>query len=104
MKTIILSFFLIFIYRVGFAQQLNPIDSLRKVLTNAKDDSSRIETIRRLSRYFDGVSQDSSKFYMQKGMDLAQKTNFLYGEAMMLEKYGHFYWISGDYPKALSVV
>ncbi len=103
MKTLSLILFLALICSGGFAQKLNPIDNLRQALAIAKNDSGRIEIIRRLSLYFDGVSQDSSMFYMKKGMDLAKKINFPYGEAIMSEKYGHFYWISGDYPKALSV-
>jgi len=102
MKIFILIFLLTFLRSFGFGQYRTIIDSLKHELAIAKDDSNRIEIIRRLSFNFDGSNQDSSRFYIQKGLDLARKINYPIGEAMMLDRSANFYWISGDYPKSLS--
>jgi two-component system NtrC family sensor kinase len=98
--------YLIVFFSISFVQilaaQNKPIDSLKNELAIAKQDTIRVQILRNLSFAFDATNQDSSKYYAQKCLDLAQKINYSKGEASALERFGQVYWISGDYPKALS--
>lgn len=100
MKHLLTSVFFLFVRII--AAQNNPIDSLKHELAIAKEDTIRVQILRNLSFGFDATNQDSSKYYAQECLDLARKVNYSKGEASALERFGQFYWISGDYPKALS--
>src|SRR6476469_9543630 len=76
-------------------------DSLQQVLSVAKNDTTKILIYNALSKYFSYVQLDSGVYYAQIAVQLSQKANYKYGEAL-----GYFNICGsldkqGSYPKAL---
>ncbi len=94
------SLILAFFYSSG---QLKFADSLQQELSAAKDDTTLVLIYSSLSRYFSYVQLDSGLYYAQKAVQLSQKINYKYGEAI------GFYYIAasldkqGSYAKALEM-
>jgi two-component system, NtrC family, sensor kinase len=84
------------------AQRAN-IDSLRHVLKNTTEDSTRIFTLLRISIAYYYSQPDTALVYAQQAYDLAKATGFTLGEAQSLAIIGNLYSETGNYVKALEI-
>src|SRR6476620_6196889 len=103
MKKNLLFVALVLVFRIGFAQDRQEIDSLRRELVLAINDTSRVLILDDLCSYYANYSFDSSNLYGKQGLALAEKSNFLKGKAGILCGLCRDYYIHGDLPKALEL-
>ena len=101
-KTLFLTASLILAFTFSGAQ-LKYSDSLQKELAIAKEDTSKALLLGLLSKYYSLTQLDSCFYYAKRAVQLSQKSNYKYGEAL-----GFFYLASaldreGNYPKALEM-
>ncbi len=102
MKTAILSVLLILIYQYNTAQ-VKYKDSLQHELLITTKDTSKILVLGQLSKYYSFVQPDSGIYYGQKVVEVSQRINYSYGEAL------GFYCIAvsldreGNFAKALQM-
>ena len=91
MKTLFLAFLLALIGSVSFAQNAQGrliIDSLKRQLTIAKHDTSRVLIMARLCASYRVPQPDSSLVVGQQALTLAQKIKFPKGEIRVLAYMG----------------
>ena len=82
--------------------QNHSIDSLRKVLKTEKEDTSRVNTLNRLSsKLNEATKYDSSLVYSLKAVLLAEKLNFKKGLAKAYGLTADNYSYKDDYPKTM---
>jgi signal transduction histidine kinase len=81
-KKFILIVLLSFVWSIGFTQTREAIDNLHHQLAIAKDDTSRIKVQIGLCFVYRLGNADSSLFYGQQALVLAQKTNYVPGEIL----------------------
>ncbi len=92
MRSILFFIFLIGIQTVGWPQSLQhnisietkTIDSLKRGLAAAKDDSSRIRIMQHIGFSYELLNLDSSLKYTQAGLALARERSYAWGEAMLM--------------------
>ena len=102
MKTLILTFLIVFSWHTGFSQS-REIDSLKRQLTISKEDKSQVLTLLQLSSTMMNVSPDSGVVYAQLALALAHKINFPQGEVRALFSLAFANRILGDIPKSLQL-
>jgi len=86
------------------AQSRTNLDSLKQVLRNQKDDSTKIETLSGLCWGYNFYKPDSADYYAQQALELAKKIN-----SKEAEDLGYlFSWASqfvkGNYYKAIEII
>ena len=91
------------IFLIPFTLSAQPfrIDSLKTVLTQARDDSSKIEIMVELSASFRSNQPDSAIEYSKKALLLAEKSTCMTCKARALSSAGIINEIVGNYEKAL---
>ncbi len=96
-----LVFFILINALQGFAQ--NPvIDSLKKVVQHAKEDTAKVNTLNKLSDAFWRISKlDTALIYANNAQALSVKIGYKMGTAAALKTRGMAYYTRGDFPKAL---
>lgn len=79
------------------------VDSLKKLLIHAKEDTSASKYLWRIAQYYldRKNNEDSTLFYAKKGYALAEKHGFLYGMWVNLAEQCFVYERHGNYQKAL---
>jgi two-component system NtrC family sensor kinase len=85
----------------AYAQQ-KAIDSLKKLILTAKDDTSKAILYRKLGNLYLYSRPDSDLLLQQRGIQLSQKANYLQGVAKALNDEGIVFSVTGNYPKALN--
>lgn len=100
MKTIVKIFLLLFIPAFAYAQN-NTTDSLKQLLRTEKADTSRVQLLNQLSRFYLNFRPDTAMLFAREGLSLAKKAAFVKGEAESLNRLGNVFSITGNYPKAL---
>src|SRR5215210_5157796 len=88
---------------LGSSAQQRYADSLHQELAAAKEDTTRVLIYSSLSRYFSYVQLDSGLHYAQKAVQLSQKANYKYGEAMGFYNIAGSLDKQGGYAKALEM-
>ena len=91
---------LIFTSTVSFAQN-SAIDSLKRVLSVAKIDTSKVNAYNNLADQFKESNPDSTAFYARKAMLLAQKIDYDFGLANAFMNSGNSNIIRSNYSQAL---
>ena len=76
MKQNLLFVALVLVFRIGFAQGRQRIDSLKHELTLAINDTSRVLILEGLCSDYASYSFDSSNLYGKQGLALAEKATF----------------------------
>ena len=87
----------------AFAQTMQAIDSLHRLLTEAKDDTSRIDAEIGLCRLYRLGNTDSSLIYGQRALKSAQKINYYVGEIVALSFMCIATGQQGNLPKSLEL-
>jgi len=77
------------------------LDSLRMVLSNATNDTIRMDVYDQLAYYFYEVNPDSSLLYAEKELQIARQLNLKIYEANALAHEGYDFTNLINYPKAL---
>ena len=78
-------------------------DSLMHQLSQSKEDTTRVLVMADLCYFYRYTNIDSSVFYGQNALALAQKIEFKRGEADALNKLGLAWREKGDLPKSLEL-
>src|SRR3954466_12816779 len=102
MKTIskyILSYVLTLNACICFAQNAK-IDSLKKVLLTAKEDTNKVNVLNGLAWEYKFLNPDSSLLLINKAIALARKIGFEKGKANALRNTGGYYLDRADYRNA----
>jgi two-component system NtrC family sensor kinase len=100
MKKKLLAFLSIFSMCVGFAQQQYS-DSLKQASLLAKEDSSKVFALCKLSAYYSFVYPDSAMSYAEEVIAFSKKQKYPYGEALGLLSKGEAFDRVADFPSAL---
>jgi signal transduction histidine kinase len=79
-------------------------DSLRRQLSLAGSDTSRVLILADLCFYYRNTNVDSSLYYGQEALELSRKTKFVRGEAETLVRLGLSYREKGNLPKSLELL
>ncbi len=102
MKKIIGLFVIANIVICSHAQTNNAsIDSARKVLSSAKEDTSKVQLLIWICNYYQELEKDSALYYSQEALQLSSTLNYQWG---MGKAYGIFCSLNisfGNYAKAL---
>jgi signal transduction histidine kinase len=70
-------------------QQKDPyLSSLYSALSDATNDTARMEAYTNLGSYYDQSDRDSTKFYLEKALPIAVKLNLKFNEANILNRMG----------------
>ncbi|HLL43802.1 MAG TPA: hypothetical protein VK369_11725, partial [Segetibacter sp.] len=85
------------------AQDDHTVDSLRRALSQAKEDTNRVNLYEALCRNYMYSYPDTTLAYAAQGLTLASTLNFKRGEIKLLLMRGEALAIKGNYPKALSI-
>src|ERR1700742_4632735 len=101
MKKITTAFLLITLSITTFAQQ-KKIDSLKKLVTAAKDDTTRVIATFQLGAAYTRNKPDSAVILAQQAIQLAKDAHYLMGELKALTLLGNAFSGTGNYPKALT--
>ena len=96
-KFILLLLFNFFL--VNLFAQAPQIDSLQKLLATTKEDTVKVDVLRRLS-FYDQSFQHGLDL-ANEGLALAKKISFEKGEALCLRQVGNQYWSVSNFPMAL---
>src|SRR4051812_22038122 len=73
------------------------VDSLRKLLYGAKDDTTRIILMAEISSEFTFYNPDSAFELARQGLQLSGKINYSKGELYCQTTLGKLWWSVGDY-------
>jgi tetratricopeptide (TPR) repeat protein len=88
-------------FSIGINGQQHVIDSLKKLVPSAKEDTNRVRLLHSISVYYDESDSDSSIRYEQLSLQLAKKLNFKNGEIRSISHLGFLAMTKGNYSTAL---
>ncbi|HTK19542.1 MAG TPA: ATP-binding protein [Mucilaginibacter sp.] len=92
----------LFVFFLSSEAQQKQIDSLKKLIVTAKDDTSRIIMTSQLSQLYVYSKPDSALLLAQQGLQMAKSAQFPKGEVYCLIDISGVFSITGNYPRALS--
>jgi class 3 adenylate cyclase/Tfp pilus assembly protein PilF len=95
----IAAFFLCFSLPFNFA---NNIDSLKSVLPNLPEDTSKVNVLLDLSSQLWRSVPDEAIVYAEEAVELSEKKKYSKGSALALKNIGLAYYIKGDYVSVLN--
>ena len=101
MKHFIFIVSLLLYTKVASAQPKLNIDSLQKLLSATKEDTTRIILMAQISSDFTFYNPDSAFELVKRGLQLAQRINYSKGENYCRTTLGKLWWSIGDYSAAL---
>jgi serine phosphatase RsbU (regulator of sigma subunit) len=83
--------------------QVYQIDSLEKLIPQAKNTSNKIHILNQLTYWLSVYDIEKANRYSKQALSLAQKDNYPQGIAASKNAMGRVYYIQGDYRKALEL-
>ena len=101
-KISIFTFLFAILCSIGMGQN-KFTDSLMRELAMAKEDTTRVLLMADLCYFYRYTNIDSSMFYGQNALALAQKIEFPRGQSDALNKLGLAFREKGDLPKSLEL-
>ena len=102
MKKLLIILILFTIFKSVKGQNLL-LDSLKKSLSIAKEDTTRVLLLSEISLWSILSNPDTSFKLAKEGLRLAQQTNYPKGEAYCKRSLGFFFWSIGDYTTAINL-
>ena len=97
-------FILVFLICITAANSQNPyLDSLKRSLAVAKEDTTRVLLLAELSLWSIFSNPDTSLALAKEGIRLAQQINYSKGEAYCKRSVGFIFWSIGDYTTAIKL-
>jgi signal transduction histidine kinase len=103
MKRTCIKILLLLIPAFGMAQQ-SQVDSLKKALKTAHTDSARFSILGKLGSDYNEINRDSSIYYSDKALSIAQKNNKAIDEAAVFMDKSYVLMHLGKYPESFSCV
>jgi serine phosphatase RsbU (regulator of sigma subunit) len=85
----------------GIAQDQTAIDSLKLVIAESKEDTTRMNAIYEIGDQYQYLLPDSALSYFTKALEIADNTNSIKTKAVCLRQIGIVYETKGLYDKAL---
>ena len=80
------------------------LEEVKKKLAVSAADTNRVLLIIDLCTAYQWTDIDSFEYYSKKGIELAQRLNFVRGEVRILNNQGIAFLFRGDIPKALNIL
>ena len=77
------------------------LDSLHIALKNAANDTIRMDVYFQLGLFYNEINRDSSLFYLDQSIPIAQKLKLKLNEAQALDNKGYMLMHLGNYPRSL---
>jgi signal transduction histidine kinase len=102
MKKKLLASLSLFSMSFGFAQQ-QYADSLKLASRSAKEDSSKVFALCKLSAYYSFLYPDSARYYAEEVIAFSGKQKYSYGEALGFLSKGESFDRVADFPSALEM-
>ncbi|HET7115355.1 MAG TPA: adenylate/guanylate cyclase domain-containing protein [Hanamia sp.] len=99
-KDLLFCLFVFFLSAPCFAQN-SQIDSIKKVLSGAKEDSSKVNSLLSLSREFFSISPQEAINYAIEAKELAEKIDYKKGIAYSYKNIGIVYYMQANYVESL---
>ena len=96
-------FFVCVLFTTFCSAQQDKIDSLKKVVATAPEDSNKVNSLIKLSDKYRLVSADSAMTYANEAKALGEKINYRKGTGYALKAIGMVYNLREDYVNALQV-
>jgi len=93
--------FLVFFLSTKCIAQNPHIDSIKKVLSGAKEDSYKVNSLLSLSREFFSISPQEAINYAIEAKELAQKIDYKEGIAYSYKNIGIVYYMQANYVESL---
>jgi signal transduction histidine kinase len=85
------------------AQDAHYIDSLKRALSQSKEDTNKVNLYQKIAQPYVYVDPDTALPYAFRALELARKLGFKKGEIRALIIMGEAFAIKGNYPKALEI-
>ena len=82
----------------------NKLDSMQVALQHAANDTIRMDVYNSFGYFYDDVNLDSSVYYSEKGVAIAQQLQLKLNEAEMLMSMSFPLTKMGNYPRSLKVL
>src|ERR1700749_434513 len=82
--------------------QQKTMDSLKKLIATAKDDTSRVSAMRLLAPLYMYSKPDSALALANDMVRISKTAQYRKGEEGGLNQLGNVYLVTGNYPKALT--
>jgi len=101
MKKITTACLLITLSIIAQAQRKS-IDSLRRLIANSREDTSRALLLNKMGAIYVNFKPDSAMLLSQEAIQLSKAILFQKGEAGALNLQGNIFNATGNYPKALN--
>ncbi len=102
MKNKVLLLLLVFIVKSAIAQQV-VIDSLKRELATAKEDTNKVNLLSELGKNYYLFKPDTAILLAQQAYLLSEKLKYPKGEALSLNRMAAAYSALGDYAKCLAL-
>ena len=102
-KIIVVTLFLSLCVTYVVAQR-KTVDSLLKLLSTAKNDTSIFFINGNLIEAYKNVNLDSGVYYAQQQILITKRINDPYLQAVALNQYGYALFFAGNYPDALNAL
>jgi len=81
---------------------ISSLDSLKGVILPSKEDTNKVNSLIQLSKKVFESSPDDAIRYATEARNLAQKLQYLHGEAVAMKTIGIFYYNQGKYESAIN--
>src|SRR3954466_7093438 len=94
--------FILMLSSICSCAQINPIDSLKKVLQGQKEDTNKVNTLSFLGYNYEFHFPDTGVMFLQQGLQLAKKLKYEKGEAFCMINLLSSLAVLGDYANALN--
>ncbi|MGC4035664.1 MAG: tetratricopeptide repeat protein [Chitinophagaceae bacterium] len=85
------------------SQELMNIDSLRKVLASAKDDTAKVLLYINVGQQYENNLPDSAIYYYKKANELSEKLNYIVGVIKYVSNITYVYNVQGKLDSALTL-
>jgi two-component system, sensor histidine kinase PdtaS len=102
MKKIVVIVIFFTFYHPAFSQTRYraQIDSMKLALTNAKEDSTRLNLMVNMMAVYEHYNAEEGLTYEKQALEIANKVNQKIGTARVKDKIGRMYWRTGKFNEA----
>jgi len=101
MKYSILAFIFTFGYTIAVCQNIHYVDSIKNTMKREQRDTALADKLQDISDYYKNFNRDSTVFFGQQALTLANEIGYYNGKIRSLEAMGLTYRGTGDIPTGL---
>jgi hypothetical protein len=105
MKSVLILILLSFIRPAANSQTITPhsIDSLKEIIRQHKDDSTKVKLLASYSFYIVFTSPEQALSFAQEGLLLSKSINYPKGQVLSNSSIGFTKWLTGDHAEATEI-